>query len=65
MYTRHTTLVTGQSSTGKTTIIETLKQAKTLEGIKTTIFRINPKDRPTLELKGASTLTLVIGQMVC
>jgi len=50
MYTRHTTLVTGPSCAGKTTIIETLKQAKTLEGTKTTIFRINPKDRPTLEL---------------
>ena len=58
-------LASGDVYAGKTTIIETLKQAKTLEGIKTTIFRINPKDRPTLELKGASTLTLVIGQMVC
>lgn len=54
MYTRHTTLVTGPTCAGKTTIQETLRQAKTLDGIKTTIVRINPKDRPILELYGDS-----------
>jgi predicted AAA+ superfamily ATPase len=50
MYTRHTTLVTGPSCAGKTTIMETLKAAKTEDGCKTSIFRINPKDRPVIEL---------------
>jgi len=52
MYTRHTTLVTGPTSAGKTTIMETLKAAKTEDGTKTSIFRINPKDRPVIELYG-------------
>jgi dynein heavy chain len=50
MYTRHTTLITGPTCAGKTTIQETLRQSKTIDGIKTTIFRINPKERPILEL---------------
>lgn len=32
--------------------METLKAAKTEDGTKTSIFRINPKDRPVIELYG-------------
>ena len=52
MYTRHTTMVVGPTCAGKTTIIEALKNAKTEDGIKTRIWRINPKDRPVIELYG-------------
>jgi len=43
-------MMVGKTSAGKTTVIDTLKTAKTEEGIKTRVYCINPKDRPILEL---------------
>lgn len=43
MLTRHTTMVVGQTGGGKTVIINTLKNAQTRLGMKTTLSVINPK----------------------
>lgn len=43
-------MVVGPTCAGKTTVIELLKTAKTEDQLKTRIWRINPKDRPILEL---------------
>eukprot|EP00210_Caulerpa_lentillifera_P005286 g5050.t1 len=52
MQTRHTTMVVGQTGGGKTVILNTLTNALTQLGTKTTLFTINPKAQTIAELYG-------------
>ncbi|VDL94305.1 unnamed protein product [Schistocephalus solidus] len=52
MHTRHTTMVVGPTSGGKTVIIQSLCKAQETLGTPTKLFTINPKDRSVVELYG-------------
>jgi dynein heavy chain len=53
MLTRHTTMVVGPTSVGKTTIIELLQKSQTIPGQSAvSIYPINPKAQTLLELYG-------------
>ncbi len=52
MKTRHTTMVVGPTSGGKTVIIETLAKAQTAMGVPTKLYVINPKAQTRNELYG-------------
>lgn len=53
METRHTTMVVGPTGAGKTTIIDLLKEARTIENVRNVvIYLMNPKAQGLLELYG-------------
>ncbi|VDK75302.1 unnamed protein product, partial [Dibothriocephalus latus] len=52
MHTRHTTMVVGPTSGGKTVIIQSLCRAQEALGTPTKLFTMNPKDRSVEELYG-------------
>lgn len=53
METRHTTMVVGPTGAGKTTIINLLKEARTIENVRNVvIYMMNPKAQGLLELYG-------------
>lgn len=53
MATRHTSMVVGPTGAGKTTVIESLRKAQTVQGVSScTIFCMNPKAQTLLELYG-------------
>ena len=53
METRHTTMVVGPTGAGKTSIINLLKEARTIPNVRNVVYYImNPKAQPLLELYG-------------
>ncbi|CAF1059416.1 unnamed protein product [Adineta steineri] len=52
MMTRHSTMLVGPTSGGKTVILNTLAEAQTQMGIKTTVYTVNPKAISVIELYG-------------
>nr|VZI42327.1 unnamed protein product [Spirometra erinaceieuropaei] len=52
MQTRHTTMVVGPTSGGKTVVIQCLCKAQESLGTPTKLFTMNPKDRSVVELYG-------------
>ena len=52
MRTRHSTMLVGPTSGGKTVILNTLAEAQTHMGVKTSLYTLNPKAMSVIELYG-------------
>ena len=52
MMTRHSTMLVGPTSGGKTVILNTLAEAQTHMGTKTSLYTLNPKAMSVIELYG-------------